>query len=397
MLTKFDSYNGNANTTTMPSPTRNQSMRHLMALMMAMMGIFFCLIGLAILQTLDDMAPQPPKKRKKKVVRRRKKTGHAKNPPTIDPKTSRLNALPVELLMHIFEFLTPENVQPHLDGISLHAYKQAQKVLQNVCLVSKRMEAVARPFLYQGVIINNADTLAYFLRTLDENQPLGQKVKQLVFEVPCFSEDEQYQKPNITVLGSRPNFEKLQKAAEMVSNFDLYERECAHMRQVRSDWGWDDDEPDKTFEAWAWDKECEVFNLIHFEILFRTINLESLGFGMMLPGEVCFTKSLQSFMSMLSSALSFGREDKESVLFLSKLTDLQLFGGINDDRAPYDSELIPYWMGSTSLRTLKSFHDDGDWANLDLHAPWRHETTGKSSRHRPSFTVSFQYSLQHMT
>ncbi|KAG6354012.1 hypothetical protein INS49_004983 [Diaporthe citri] len=170
------------------------------------------------------MAPQPPKKRKKKVARRpKKKAGNVKNLPTTDPKTSHLNVLPFELLRHIFGYLAPDNVQPHLSDISLYAYKQAQNVLQNVCLVSKQMEAVARPLLYQGVIINNSDALSYFLRTLDENQPLGQRVKQLVFEVPCSSQDERYQKPNIAVLGSRPNFEKIQKTEEMVSNFDLYE------------------------------------------------------------------------------------------------------------------------------------------------------------------------------
>lgn len=374
-------------------------MRHLMALMMAMMGIFFCLMGLAILQTLDDMTPQPPKKRKKKVARRRKKiTRHAKNPPTTDPKTSHLNALPVEVLMHIFEYLAPDNVQPHLDGMSLRAYKRAQNVLQNVCLVSKRMEAVARRFLYQGVIIKNADALAYFLRTLDENQDLGQKVKRLVFEVPCALEDEHYQKPNVALLESRPKFREIQEAADMIADFEQYQEYCARMRELWSDGG-PDDTPDQPFREWAWEKECRVISLMHFEILLLTTNLESLCFGSITEGWRLYIPAYWLFLDTVGFTLQF-RVRRESmkpvVTFLSKLTNLEMLTDNKDDKETYPAGFLEPFLRIPSLRTLKSFRDDGDWAEFDPYATRSEETLRKSSWHIPSFE-QLKHSSQHWT
>lgn len=179
----------------MPSLTRNEPIRHLLVLM----AILLCLIGLAILQTLENPPPPPrPKKRKKKVARRhKKKTGKTKTLQTTDQKISHLTGLPVELLMLIFQHLAPDEVQPYLDETSFQAYMQARKDLRNACLVSKTLEGVARPYLYQGVVVKDADTMAYLLRTLDENQALGQKIKQLVLEVPGSSKDKTTGSPTL--------------------------------------------------------------------------------------------------------------------------------------------------------------------------------------------------------
>lgn len=358
---------------------------------MALLAIILCLIGLAILQNIDVIPSQPPKKRKKKTAMRRKKTtGRTKNNGRV---ISYLNTLPVELLTHIFGYLAPDDVQPHLDSISLHAYKQAQKVLRNVCLVSKQMEAVARSFLYQGVVIKSVDTMAYFLRTLDENQTLGQKVKKLVLEVPCSLEDEDYQKPNVDVLETRPNFEEIQKTAGLVSDFNAYQSKCARDREFWAPYGLD--EPDETFSEWAYCKECQVFNLMRFEILLRTTNLELLCFGMISSDY----RSFCSLVELLRSPLSLrAREERKSVVpFMSKLTDLQFLGDHKNDPVPYQVELLELFLRIPSLRRIGSFHDNGDWTNLDPYLTWSEENPGKSPRHISSFMLPLEHLSLHTT
>lgn len=230
----------------MPSPTRNEPIRHLLVLM----AILLFLIGLAILQTLENPPPPPrPKKRKKKVARRhKKKTGKTNSLQTTNREVSHLTGLPIELLMLIFQHLAPDEVQPYLDDTSFHAYTQARKDLRNVCLVSKTLEGVARPYLYQGVIVKDAHTMAYLLRTLDENQALGQKIKQLVLEVPGSSKDEGYRKPNAAILESRPNFKEIREIADRESDSDEYQRyvdwsRSGVLRAIR----------ETPFEEWTWD------------------------------------------------------------------------------------------------------------------------------------------------
>lgn len=370
----------------MPSLTRNEPIRHLLVLM----AILLCLIGLAILQTLENSPPPPgPKKRKKEVARRhKKKTGRTKSPRTTDQKVSHLTGLPVELLTHIFGYLAPENVQPHLDGISLHTYKQAQKALRNLCLVSKQMEAVARSFLYQGVVVNSADVMAYFLRTLDENQTLGQRVKKLVLEVPCFLEDEDYQKPNVDVLETRPNFKEIQQTAGLVSDFDAYQSKCASDREYWAPHGLD--EPDETFSEWDCKKECEVFNLMHFEILLRTTNLESLCFSK-LPS---YFYSCITFVNLLRSPLRLTAPgDKKLVVpFMSKLTDLHLLGDHKNDQHTYYVEFLELFLRIAGLRRIESFHDDGDWTHLDPYMTVSEENLGKSPWHISSFILPLEHS-----
>lgn len=344
----------------MPSPTRNGSMRHLMALMMAMMGILFCLMGLAILQTLDHMSPQPPKKRKKKVVRRRKKRpGHAKNPPTTDPKISHLNTLPVELLMHIFEYLAPDNVQPHLDSLSYLAYEQAQKNLRNVCLVSKQMDAVARRYLYRGVIVSNVDILAYLLRTLVENQTVAQNVQRIVFQVPFSSEDENYRRPSIAVLNAHPDH-------------------CG----TRPFW-FRGDLPDITSEDWQPTWDPDIMGKMHFQILRRTNNLEALIFASLHPRRRVnpWPPLYSTLENLLCSALGIKDEVQSIeppsetanpvVPFLTKVKELQFLADSKDGQRPYSPNSLQMLLAIPYLKTVKSFHDDGDWFDVHPRPPRR--------------------------
>lgn len=326
-----------------------------MAIMMDLIGIFFCLMGLAILQALADMPPQPPKKRKKKVARRRK-TGHAENPPTIDPKIPHLDKLPVEILMHIFEYLAADNVQPYLDSTSRQAYEQAQKNLRSVCLVSKLMDAVARKYLYRGVIVNNVDILTYLLRTLFEDQAVAQYVQRLVFQVPYSSEDENYRRPNIAVLKAHPDY-------------------CG-AKPTRV-WG---ELPDITSEGWLPTWEPEILGKMHFQVLCRTKNLETLVFASIYSAmDMKHWFLYKTLDILLCYALGLKKEDqsiqpssgtaKPVISFLTKVKEVQFLADNEDGQGPYSPEYLQTLLAIPSLKTVKSFHDDGNWFNVHPRRP----------------------------
>lgn len=345
----------------MPSPTRNaamrrliESLRHLMILMMAMI---VCLTGLVILHALDDISPQPQKKRKKK-------TSNTKNLPNADRKITRLEDLPVELLTHIFGYLAPDNVQPYIDGMPLHAYKQGHKDLRNVCLVSKRLEAIARAHLYCTVIVSNVDVLVYFLRTLDENHGLGQLVKRLVMEVPFSSNEAHYRKPNAAVLGSRPNYSEICETAADASDVTKYEEYAEfHRAAAVEDPSWYEGRiPGGLLEDWASDKENEVIGMMHFEVLFRTSNLES--FALRLRNNAA-TFAYSSFTDPLVSALGPNNQVAPPNMLLTRVKEVQLLADCGGRQSPYSFSYMKPFLDLPYLRTIKSFHDNGHWLRIE--------------------------------
>lgn len=349
----------------MPSPTRNASIRRLIEstrhLMILMMAMIFCLMGLVILHALDDISPQPPKKRKKKFARRRKKkASNTKNLPSADRKITRLNDLPTELLMQIFGYLAPDNVQPYIDGMPLHAYKQGHRDLRNVCLVSKRLETVARAHLYYTVIVSNANVLVYLLRTLDENYSLGQHVKRLVMEVPFSSREAHYQKPNAAVLNSRPNYSKVCKRAAEASDVTKYEKyvESQRAAAVKNPSWYEGRIPGGQLEDWALKKENEVIGMMHFELLLRTSNLESFAFRLSNNAGLF---DYNSFTNPLAGALrpEYPVAPPNMLPALTRVKEVQLLADCGGHQSPYSFILMKSFLALPCLRTLKSFHDDG--------------------------------------
>lgn len=346
------------------------------------------------MQTLDDTLAQAAKQPKNDPI-------HANSPPRTAGKVAHIMKLPVELLMPIFQHLAPSNVQPYLQGTSLHSYKQAQKDLRSVCLVSKHMDAVARRYLYQGVIISDADTLAYFLRTLGGDQALGQAVKQLVFEVPRSMDDEQYRKPNVAILESRANFEEL-RIADTASDLEAYRRSCLADEERWSRLGvrnWP--RRDSCFQEWAWAKECGVFHLMLYEVLLRTCNIESFYFGMI---HRRYTEaSVISGYDMLDTLVRFSVRSHASESsspwirkpigrFLSKLTQLQLVGDSEDCNVRDSSTLLEFFDLIASLRTIKFFRDDGNW-----YFPNDFNAQGGRSPGQAASFAALELSLQHRT
>lgn len=351
-LRKCDSCAAFAITTTTPPLAREESMRQLMTLTLALL---ICFIGLMIMQSLDDSPPETTRKR-------RKTTNDSRSPTPTDRKILSIQSLPAELLMHIFGYLAP-NVQPHLSSVSFQAYKQAQKDLRSVCLVSKQMDAIARPYLYCAAIVNNVDVLAYLLRTLDEAQALAQYVKCLVLEVSFTSADGHYRKPNVSILLSRPNYSNICDRMAEASDVTQYDRYSAGVRKALLERNWD--MPGPTFMEWAWKKECEVLGLMHFEILRRTNNLQSLCFGMICPGEAHYVIPYTSLLCNVTRAIGEHQAIAPVHQFMPELHELQLLRSDADGRGPYSAEFLKYFLEIPGLRTLKTLHDNGKWYRLD--------------------------------
>lgn len=351
----------------MPPLAREESMRQLMTLTLALL---ICFLGLMIMQSLDDAPPETARKS-------RKTTNDSKSLPTANRTISSIQSLPVELLMHIFGYLAPNNVQPHLNSVSFQAYKQAQKDLRSVCLVSKQMDAIARPYLYCAAIINNVDVLAYLLRTLDEAQALAQHVKCLVLEVPFTSENENYRKPNVAVLQSRPNYSNICDMVAEASDVTQYDRYLVGLRKalLERNWHW----PGPSFMEWAWKKEYEALGLMHFEILRRTNSLRSLCFGMLCSMEAHYVVPYISLLGNVTRAIGEHQDIAPVHQFMPKLHELQLLRNDADGRRPFSAEFLRYFLGISGLRTLKTLHDDGNWYRLDPRQ--KPEVHSKSCRH----------------
>ncbi|KAI3393459.1 hypothetical protein diail_4255 [Diaporthe ilicicola] len=293
--------------------------------------------------------------------------------PSAHRELSHIESLPVELLMQVIDFLSPDNIRPclHKSQLSMLLYMRAQKNLRMVCLVSKQMDAVARPYLYRAAIINNVDVLSYFLRSLDENNALGQHVKYLSLEVPFDLEGADYRRPNVAVLKSRPTFSEIpdpkseeSDMPEYVNHMHKVEDFAAHVLHISYD-----EKHIPTFEKWAWNKDCEILSQIYYNILLRTENLESFCFGMICSAANLFMFrgfSLRLLRAMKLSKIRLPKNIHSPVPLMSKLKALHLVGADTDSRGHHIPFVVQPFLGLPSLRALKSFRDDGGWYGLNI-------------------------------
>lgn len=283
--------------------------------------------------------------------------GTDKISPHTDRSTSNITILPNELLIHIVGYLAFDNIQ-YLGPAFLHTYKQTQKDLRSVCLVSKQLEAVTRQYLYRAVMVNNADVLVYLVRTLDENRALGQHIKRLVFDVPFMLEDVHYRKLNVAVLRSRRNFTEICAMAAVSSDFAQYQWSVLHTRMVSENRY--PELPDLPFDEWAWRKERKILGHLHFEILLRSNNIESLYFGSTCFGPPAFMSPYMGLLSQVGLAMGGGLGHRKVPGFMPKLQKLQLLG-----EGPLSPSFARSFLEIPSLQTLQFFHDNGTWFSLD--------------------------------
>jgi hypothetical protein len=291
--------------------------------------------------------------------------GNAESPPKTNQASPNITSLPNELLMHTFGYLAPDKVEPYLYGASSRAYKQSQKDLRSVCLVSKQMDAAAREYLYRAVIVGNADVLVYLARTLDENLALGQHIKRLVFEIPFISEHVCYPKPNVSVLKSRPGYSYICAMAVDASDVGKYEESLAAQREVRKQYNDNLNSPLKTFGEWASGKIYNILGQLYLETFLRSENLESLCFGRISPARSKYLFHSSSLFGEIGGAMGLFRHSEKVRRLMSKLQELQVhaydqYGG----GEPFAASFVSRFLSLPSLRTLRCSGDNGKWNRL---------------------------------
>lgn len=96
---------------------------------------------------------------------------------------SHLETMPNEVLLMVVKIIAPEDTLQHLDHPTRHVYRTGISELLNLCLVSKRLEAIVRPVIFGTVKICQSTQLVRLLRTLTENPGLGEHIKKLEFYI----------------------------------------------------------------------------------------------------------------------------------------------------------------------------------------------------------------------
>lgn len=303
---------------------------------------------------------------------------HVKNLSLHRRRISRFESLPVDVHLRILADIASDNPQPYLDRMNYLRFKHGQRHLFNVCLVSKRMEEIARPYLYRAAIVDDVDVLARLFRTLGERPALGAHFKRLLLDVPFSEKDARYRKPHVAVIKPHQNHKQDCKPAAEASGIIKYLREVdisPLARLVDGNWIMG-----VQFQEWASEREYTSIGMMYSEILLRTHNIESLSFG-----TLDFTDyySLRVFGQLsdrlgLRHHMGVGRQSwRPSVMAMAQLKELQLLGS---NQSFLGTEFLMDFLRLPSLRKFDYFRGDTWWRdNGDLQEAlisWRYP--GKS-------------------
>lgn len=98
-------------------------------------------------------------------------TENMAQPSTADD-SSRLEALPDELLTMVFEQLREDDKS--------WRWANARRNFRSLCLVSKKFDLIARPFLFERIEISCPRRLLELYRTVAEDQGLGEQIREIV-------------------------------------------------------------------------------------------------------------------------------------------------------------------------------------------------------------------------
>ncbi|KAL2279431.1 hypothetical protein FJTKL_13497 [Diaporthe vaccinii] len=265
-------------------------------------------------------------------------------PPIAD--SSLLEALPDELLMECFEHLV-------CDGYS-RTHEPAYHTLTfcSLCLVSKRIDLIARPYLFKKVYINRRGTLIRLYRTIAGDQHLGGQIKAIDLNLHL-------------------DMIKLDAAERETLRDDLYK----HTGQCRLE------TPESTR------KDCDKIGILCYKLLAQAVNLSSLKMNINPdedldidsdPGDMeleglCRHENRLAFLNHVSDAIR-STADRQAAVFLPRLKTLTLWcyaGGMS-------VEAFEPFLDLPSLRTVRSLGDEGNWCCLspraepyepDLHLP----------------------------
>ncbi|ROV88128.1 hypothetical protein VMCG_10424 [Cytospora schulzeri] len=253
---------------------------------------------------------------------------------------STFEALPSEVVMMFAEHLAPTDIQPYLEEASMRTYKEAQNNLRNFGMVSRRMNDLVRPYLYRGIIVDNADRVVQLVRTLAKHRGgFGKHIKDLVLQVPFDETDGKFTVPDVSVFLSSQDEDLVTLAKCRVPNTRAY----------------------------------QALGKLYFQVVKWTMNLETLAFGMALPSSgtnsanVLYLFFWKDFCGAAGSPSYF-----RLPTFLPKLTTVYLHGGKSSSHRPIDSDQCRRFFDIPSVQKLVCYRDEGLW--YDLRPTTEHST-----------------------
>lgn len=258
--------------------------------------------------------------------------------------SSLLEALPDELLVEVFEQLVyDKNQLTWRDDDAAHT-----PTFHSLCLVSKRIDIIARPYLFKQIHIEHAGTLVMLYTTISGNQHLVGHVTEIDLDIDL---------DKITELNPADR-EKLRD--------DCYQH-------TKDFW------PEKP-ELSA--NECDLIGILCYKLLAQAVNLSSLVMRIhrcrVLQRSfdpIHLLRSLpHNYLAFFDSVRRAIRSDanKEAPGFLTRLETLTFWSLYR----PTSVEAFNDFLYLPSLRTVETITDDGNWWGL-LHLrqqdePWRH-------------------------
>lgn len=257
--------------------------------------------------------------------------------------SSLLEALPDELLMETFEHLvcdkTSSTDEPAYDTITL----------RSLCLVSKRIDLIARPYLFKKIYVERPYKLIKLYRTIIGNQQLGERIKEIDLDLDL-------------------NMIELNAAQRQALRDGRYQQtaQCG----LETSAGIRDDR--------------EEIGILCYKLLSHAVNLSSLKMNIS-PDEDVIRNSdtghvgrrglsrhqlYSAFFNHVSSAIR-STAGRGAAVFLPQLKTLTLWS------YEYLSvEAFELFLALPSLKTIQSIRDDGNWWHLtpraELYEPEMH-------------------------
>ncbi|KAK7711040.1 hypothetical protein SLS63_012786 [Diaporthe eres] len=210
-------------------------------------------------------------------------------------KRNNLESLPDEVLMNIIGNGDAENTT---------------SMARNLCLVSKRMEPVARQELYRAISILTCRSLRSLCRTLEKNPELGQYMRDLKLIVPT---DE---------LRSGNSFR-----TRTIENFAL---------------------------LWSF----------YYEVLVRSAGLRKLTMMVVDHGHHSdpTLSPHHGFIHRLLEAITRSQHSGSIIAILPQLEQVRLMSDVGWDRPTVHPEAFKPFLHLPSLSSLECMNDSGDWA-----------------------------------
>lgn len=243
---------------------------------------------------------------------------------------SGLESLPNELLMSIFDQLGDE--EGHRGWATKSAVRSG---CHGLCLASKRIHLIARPYLYKQISISGFRSLVRLCRTIAGDQNLGHEIREVDLNVDFDLMTKPYHLP------LTPD-----RKAEVHYCYQIIgERGSETSREARTD--------------------SDLIGLLCYELLARAINLCSLT---MVIGETeSFHQDHLTFFNLVKGAARSAATGT-ATRFLPLLENLTLEGRWRTLRW----EAFGYFLGLPSLRRIRSIGDNSDclqltdWGELKL-------------------------------